>query len=715
MRRLVSRAARWAPIWAPLLLLLAGGYLQWVRPPLLQTISEAVFDGYLRLKPRQDDRIDALVVDVDEESLRRVGQWPWPRWRVGQMVERLRAEGAAAIAFDMVFAEPDRTSPQRLLDNFPLQGAAEGELKRLVAHLPDHDQRFAEAIAGGQVVLGFALTQAEGPLPPLKAIMRVQGGVETAAFAPRWQGSINPLPELAQAAAGLGSINSRLGEADTLRRTLAVARAGEQLLPSLSVEAIRVAAGAKQVAVRAQSDGAGIGAVEVAGLRIPTNREGEVWIHFSDFAQERARRYLPAWKVLSGEPIDVADTIVFVGSSAAALSDIRQSPLGLVPGVELHAQIVEQTLAGAHLIRPGWADLLELAGTAFVSLLVIGLNARAGAIWSGVIGALGVGGAAAGSWVGFAAFGLVLDPLSPAATIAGVFLVASLVRRLQTERAERFVRRAFSSYVSPNLVAHLIETPDALRLGGERRECSFVTTDLAGFTGLVERSKPDQVVALLNEYLGEMTAIAFRHDGTIDKIVGDAVAVLFGAPQPQPDHARRAVACALEMDAFARRFAAEKRAAGLSLGRTRIGVNSGGVLVGNVGGGGMFDYRALGDMINTAARLESANRVFGTRICVAGATAAQAPGFLGRPVGLVLLRGKSQPIEVHNALHPEEDGARSVAAYRAAYALMAAEDPAAREAFAAAAAAFPDDPLIAFHLARLEAGERGALFELSDK
>jgi adenylate cyclase len=305
--------------------------------------------------------------------------------------------------------------------------------------------------------------------------------------------------------------------------------------------------------------------------------------------------------------------------------------------------------------------------------------------------------------------------LFPAVTIMATFLLATLLRRLQTERAERFVRRAFSSYVSPNLVKHLIEHPDALKLGGERRECSFVTTDLAGFTGLVERSEPAQVVALLNEYLEQMTAIAFRHEGTIDKIVGDAVAVLFGAPTPQPDHARRAVACALEMDAFARTFAAAKRQGGMPLGRTRIGVNSGTVIVGNVGGGGMFDYRALGDMINTASRLETANRTLGTRICVAAATAAQVPGLSGRPVGRLLLKGKSEPIEVLNALHADEDQAPNVLAYRAAFALLERDDPAALDGFAQAAAAHPDDALIAYQLARLKAGERGASIVLADK
>lgn len=713
MQGFTSRASRWAPIWAPLLLLAAAAYLQMVRPPLVQALSEAVFDGYLRLKPRQDDRLDALVVDIDEESLSRIGQWPWPRWRVGEIVDRLRAEGAAAIAFDSVFAEPDRTSPERLAENLAVAPEDRQELARLIAHFEGHDAAFARSVAGGGVVLGFALADGVRAPPPPKAIIRVFGE-DTAAYAAGWNGSISPLPELAAAADGLGSINSRLSAADVLRRTPAVVRGGDVLLPSLGVEALRVAFGARQIVVRPQPDGAGIGAVEIAGtgIVIPTTRSGEVWLNFS---RRPPARYIPAWRVLSGAPIDVAGRIVLVGSSAAALSDLRNTPLGIMPGVELHAQLIEQTLAGAHLIRPGWAPLVELGGMLLVSLAVIGLNARAGAVWSGIAVALGAAAAAAGSWIAFARFGLVLDPLFPAVTIVAIFLLASLLRRLQTERAERFVRRAFSSYVSPNLVTHLIEHPDALKLGGERRECSFVTTDLAGFTGLVERSEPAEVVALLNEYLERMTAIAFRHEGTIDKIVGDAVAVLFGAPTPQPDHARRAVACALEMDAFARGFAAAKRQAGMPLGRTRIGVNSGAVIVGNVGGGGMFDYRALGDMINTAARLETANRTLGTRICVAAATAAQVPGFLGRPVGRLLLKGKSAPIEVLNALHPEEDRAANVLAYRAAYALMEAEDPAAPAAFAGAAAAHPEDALLAFHHARLEAGEHGTLVVLGEK
>ncbi|MEM7417001.1 MAG: adenylate/guanylate cyclase domain-containing protein [Gemmatimonadota bacterium] len=210
------------------------------------------------------------------------------------------------------------------------------------------------------------------------------------------------------------------------------------------------------------------------------------------------------------------------------------------------------------------------------------------------------------------------------------------------------VRRAFSLYVSPNLVDHLLASPQHVELGeGERRECSFVMTDIAGFTSLVERTSPDRVIRVLNDYLAGMTQIALAHGGTIDRIVGDAVAVVFSAPVVQADHARRAIECATEMDRFASAFAKARRDEGVPLGETRIGVNSGTVIVGNVGSDAYLDYRALGDAINTAARLESANRELGTRVCIGEETAAQCPELELRPVGELKLRGKSEPVRAY--------------------------------------------------------------------
>jgi len=283
------------------------------------------------------------------------------------------------------------------------------------------------------------------------------------------------------------------------------------------------------------------------------------------------------------------------------------------------------------------------------------------------------------------------------------------------DRERRWIRDAFSSYVSPNLVRHLIEHPEELALGGARRECTFVLSDLAGFTALVEQAHPELVVALLNEYLDGMTTIALAEDGTIDRIVGDAVAVMFSAPVVQPDHAERAVRCALAMDRFACAFAARKRAEGLPVGETRIGVCSGPVIVGHVGSPSRLDYRALGDPINTANRLEGANRHLGTRICVAADTVARVPGFVGRRIGALGLPGKREPVEAWEPLPAEAAAAPWRAACEDAYARMAAGDPGALEAYRALERERPDDALVRFHRRRLEAGERGVVVALGGK
>jgi adenylate cyclase len=240
-------------------------------------------------------------------------------------------------------------------------------------------------------------------------------------------------------------------------------------------------------------------------------------------------------------------------------------------------------------------------------------------------------------------------------------------------------------------------------------------TDLQGFTALMEQHQPALLSDMLNEYLDNMIQIAFRHDGTLDRIVGDAVAVMFSAPLTQTDHAARALACAMEMDAFAQACSQRLQLRGIPFGRTRIGVNTGTVLVGNFGGKSMLDYRALGDAINTAARLESINAHIGTRVCVSESTAAQCPDFVGRPVGRLLLKGKTEAVQVYEPLTPDAAQSERVISYRSAYAMLEAKQPAAREAFARLLKNYPDDALIVYHANRLAAGETGTLVVMKNK
>ena len=244
------------------------------------------------------------------------------------------------------------------------------------------------------------------------------------------------------------------------------------------------------------------------------------------------------------------------------------------------------------------------------------------------------------------------------------------------------------------------------------REVATIFTDITGFTSLVETAAPDVLGELLNEYMGGMTDIVFAHEGTVAKIIGDAIQILFNAPEEQPDYATRAVACAHDLDAWAEEFRGRWKTKGVNFGATRIGVHSGPALVGNFGGGRFFDYTAYGDTINTAARLEAANKFLGTRICVSATVASANENFRGRPVGDLMLRGRSEPLRAYEPLEAEAFAGAATAQYSEAFAKLEAGDAAAMPAFAALVGSHADDALAGFHLRRLLNGAKGVRMQL---
>lgn len=299
------------------------------------------------------------------------------------------------------------------------------------------------------------------------------------------------------------------------------------------------------------------------------------------------------------------------------------------------------------------------------------------------------------------------------ATIARTLRHLEALREVQRARAEaERAQAALSRYFSPNLAERLANDVDGISLAGQRRDVAALFTDIESFTVLAETIDPATLSELLNGYLTGMTFIVFSHEGTVAKINGDALYVLFGAPGDQPDHAERAVACALELDAFSQSYRETWLAKGVSLGVTRIGVHAGPAIVGNFGGGRFFDYTAYGDTINTAARLESANKELGTRICVSDSVARQTPNFLGRPVGDLVLRGRTEALRAFEPLRPEPNTDPATNGYAGAFAKLEAGDPGALGAFAAEVGRFPDDRLASFHLKRLLNGATGTRIRL---
>lgn len=687
--------------------------LAWRDPGVLHGLRHAVFDHAQRWSPRVYEPAPVLIVDIDEESLRRIGQWPWPRTRVAELVSRLHEAGAASIGLDVVFAEADRTSPREWLKATQLPQ----EAALLLQALPDHDETLAAALQTAPVALGFALDNADGltgePCKSPAGIVTI-GGSADAQLRP-FSRCVQSIPALAQAAQAHGALSFIPDEDGVVRRLPLLFNLDGRLTPSLAAETLRLAVDAKRYNVQAAADNGGVINVGVGQLRIPTTADASMWVYYTP---PRRERYVAAWKVLAGEtPTDLfRHHIVLVGTSAQGLLDLRFSPLGgIIPGVEVHAQALEQIITGHWLQRPGWAPAAELLAIGIGGLLVAVAATQLGALLSAAAFSALSALLLTGSWFAFTRQGLLLDPLVPSLGMLAVFLPTTVARHVISERRQQWVRHAFARYVSPNLVEYLIEQPQALELGGRRQRCSFVFTDLAGFTSVMERMDPAQAVAVLNEYLDGMIAIAFAHEGTLDRIVGDAVAIVFSAPVEQADHEQRAVNCALAMHRFAQDYLAARRAEGVEFCETRIGVHTGEVIVGNFGGSTIFDYRALGDPVNTASRLEGANKYLGTHVCLSQATLDGCPGLPVRPVGRIRVAGRQETIMVYEPFAATDGQAVQQEAYAQAYAAMIEGSSAAAERFERLHEMSPRDRLVQLHATRLRSGSIDNVIELSGK
>lgn len=703
----------------PALFIMVALSIQYSDPQFRARIRYSAFDQLQTIAPlKYLDDLPVRVIAIDDASLDSIGQWPWPRTVLAKVVDRLTGMGARVVVLDIFLSESDRTSPEQVSAFWPKNRV----LRDLLKQIPEHDKVLAESFARSRVVIGFPIEDGEtnNPLPPAKAHFLSEGG-KASNWLPNYGGGLASLPPLTKEAVGSGAISLEPSNDGVLRAVPLLYQLRGSLYPGLGLEALRLFGGLDNLSLQISEattfwqmpgiKGVGLG----KALFLPTATDGQVWLHFRPFADER---YLSVKNLLAGKVDErlVKDHIVFVGVTARGFGDQFHSPLGeLIPGIEGHVQLVEQLLTGETLSRPDWENHF-LVATLFGTWLLFGIMlARYRPVWSVFLAVLMVAALfALSAWL-FVARKILLDPFYPAIVVSALFIIMMVPRYLQSEWEQRWIRNAFARYVSPNRVKYLQENPQQLELGAIYRECSFVMTDLEGFTSLMEKHAPSLLIDLLNEYLEGMIQIAFKYDGTLDRIVGDAVAVMFSAPLEQTDHAVRALGCAMEMDAFAQKFSLSQREQGMPFGHTRIGVNTGIVLIGNFGGKTMQDYRALGDAINTAARLESINKQLGTRICVSGATVAQCSGFIGRPSGRLVLKGKTEAVSTFEPLTVEQAGQPQNIEYLAAYALMEAESPEAKEAFHKLADKYPDNPLALYHSERLGAGETGSLVVMKGK
>ncbi len=648
-----------------------------------------VFDSFQRISPRDFDpgKSPVRIVAIDEASLKRIGQWPWPRTRLARLVDRLREAGAAAIVFDVIFAEPDGSSPENVVKRWP-PGPAFEELRKAASVLPSHDSIFAAALARAPSVTAFVLERAANRARPRRIAGLAFAGADPRAVLPTFAGAVTTLPLLEKAAKGNGSISFTPDRDLIIRRVPLFSRLGKRIYPGLAAEALRVAQRASGYLIKSvgasgeRGAGAGIVAVRIGRMTAPTDGRGRIVMYYRATAP---RLYLPAWRVLAGKigRREIAGRIIFIGATAAGLRDLRATTLQAgVPGVEIHAQLIEQIVSGTFLRRPDFITGIELLFVLIAGLSVLVLLPRIGAVWSGMLGAFAVAGAVGISWFAYATAGWLIDPIYPSIAVVFTVLTGTAVVYLRSEAERRQVRNAFSRYMSPELVEQLAGNPGRLVLGGENREMSLLFCDIRGFTGISEGfADAHELTTFINRFLTPMTQVILQHRGTIDKYMGDCIMAFWNAPLEDREHAANACRSALEMvDALAAlnaEWADEAKRAGKKFAPVRVGIglNTGIACVGNLGSEQRFDYSVIGDEVNLASRLEGQSKTYGYDIIVGEKTKEAAPGFAMIEIDLIRVFGRTRPARIHALLgdeaHAASDGftrlAEANAAFLAAY------------------------------------------------
>jgi adenylate cyclase len=643
------------------LLLVALVPLRLADPRPLQELRARTFDFFQVLRPRPQEIRPVVIVDIDEASLKAIGQWPWPRTTVADLIKQITEFGAVAIGFDIIFAEPDRMSPAIAERSFR---GIDTETRAKLDSLPSNDDALAEAIKQSRVVVGQ--TGAATPEVRTAGDAALQTGFavrgpDARPFLVTFAGLLRNVPVIEQAAAGRGLFSINPENDGIIRRVPVIMTAQGSLVPSLSMEMLRVVTGSSAILVRV--DEAGVQSVAVPGLEVPTDRNGQFWVHFNHHDPER---YVSAKDVLQGNVAAdrLAGKLVLIGTSAIGLLDLKTTPLdAAIPGVEVHAQILESVLSKSSLVNPNYAIGAELAIAVLFGLAIIIAAPMLPASIVIVLGGCLIAGLVGLSLYLFVEHNLLIDFTYPLISSWLIYLVLTFVNYFREQKQRRQIRSAFGYYLSPHMVEQLARSPEKLVLGGEERRMTILFSDVRGFTTISEHYKddPQGLTRLMNRFLTPLTNAIIERKGTIDKYIGDAIMAFWNAPVDDDQQEANACEAALEMLSRAETLNGElKREAEANGGiymplRIGIGLNTGPCVVGNMGSDFRFNYSVLGDTVNLASRLESRTKDYRIPVVIGSRTAEGAQQkFAVMEIDLIKVKGKKQPEAVFTVLGRSE-------------------------------------------------------------
>jgi adenylate cyclase len=607
-----AHMGRWRRVIIGLGVVALGVLLAVWRPQVVENLDEWLGDYRLRWRGPISAPPSVVIVAIDEKSIQRLGRWPWSRSTMARVVDALTRAGAELVVYDIIWSEAAQGDAELAA---ALERSGNAILPLAFDFEADHPDQDTSVVAQMSPLRVSNLEHLRR-YPPIQA-----------------RGALVPRPELVDQTMALGHINM-LPDADgVLRHELAVVAHEGYFQPSVAVRAAAVYWGLPEGRIQYVA-GQGL----VLGDRfVPLDSWGRMRIPY--YGPEGTFRRVSVADVLDGK-VNLAGSIALVGATAVGVYDLRVTPTSpAMPGIEKHASVLAALLEG-RLLRdaPSWVEPAVTAAIGVVSVLVL---AWLPASVSAVVVLLGAVGLVGGGYVALVRWGWWLPAALPVATTLATAGVTTAYAYAVEERHARQIRRMFASYVTEKLVEELVRNPEAARLGGSRREITVLFADVKGFTSFSEHHPPEEVVAILNEYLGAMTEVVFQHDGTLDKFIGDAILAFWGAPVDQPDHALRAVACGLGMLDRLAELSVAWQAAGKPVLTCGIGINSGAVVVGNIGAEGKkMDYTVIGDEVNLGSRVEGLTRIYEVPLLITDNTLERIrDALLAEALGPVRIRG----------------------------------------------------------------------------
>ena len=658
-------------------------------PTFLKEVNLRYGDFRFKLRGKIKPGPNVAIVAIDEKSISELGRWPWPQLRQAEFIEKLADYQPKVIAFDIVYSEQESEDASRAL------GVALGKSEN--------------------AILGYFFRENLTREPSPESLSQLsRSNVKLINFLgkpePNFLGEefhfiqVN-IPQIGAHAQGFGFFNFPNADTDgVFRRAQLLMTYKDEIYPSLDIEGIRHFLG-EEILLKVASYG--VDSFYIGQTRIPTDEKGEFLINY--YGPGGMFPTYSVVDVLSRKvpPDALRDKLVFVGTTEIGVYDARSTPFDATfPGVEIHATVAENILDGRFLIKNDLTEALDITLLLISPMILVLLLMRAGKTFIAIsifLALLFIH--LLGNYILFTRFNLLLSALYPALSLGFAYVFYEGKRNLIVERKGRYLRKAFSSYVSAELVAQILQDPDKLKLGGEKRNVTMLFSDIRGFTSLSERMSPEALVSLLNEYLSPMTQIVMNERGTLDKYIGDAIMAIFGAPLDVPDHPKRACQAALHMIEELKKLYPKWKERGwphISIG---VGINTGEAIVGNMGANVRFDYTAIGDTVNLASRLEGLNKLYGTQIIVSKSTLDEVGSsqFLVRELDLVRVKGKEKPVSIFELIGLSGDGQKEVFIGLFTEALHLYRDrrfQEAREKFAGILKTFPKDNASSLYIER---------------